>query len=103
MRIATNKQALLLAVGLAALLLLASAPVAEARGLKQLPWGSPWMGGWGWGGWQDRDPGKLLWLQADMPCRYRALADWYLAGHGPHAQQVLGTCSYFRAAGPVLC
>jgi len=51
---ARNK-ALLLALGLSALLLLSAVPAAEAsrsgRTLTQWSdWGSTW-GGWGWGGW----------------------------------------------------
>lgn len=68
----TSRQVLLLALGLSALLLLASLPAADAAGtggrkLSQWSdWGNTWSGwgwgpGWGsgWGGWgRVSDPGE---------------------------------------------
>lgn len=60
----TSQKVLLLALGLSALLLLASLPAADAartgRKLSQWSdWGGMWGGGgWGWGGWsRPSDPG----------------------------------------------
>jgi hypothetical protein len=74
----TSRKVLLLALGLSAILLLASLPAADAaspggRKLSQWSdWGNTWSG-WGWGngwgngwGWRNSDPGQWCGVQGTV-------------------------------------
>lgn len=94
----TSHKVLLLALGLSALLLLASIPAAEAAGpTRKLAQWSDWSGwGWGWGGWGGpwggrwSDPGKAACPLGTGWCWHvPTLVQALLGSHQPCAAAVL--------------